>query len=96
MTIDPARDTPELLSAYVKNFDASFVALRGSPEQTRVAAKEFKAFFSKVPGKTESSYTMDHTAGSYILDADGKIRLFERYGGGAEALAADLKALLAA
>ncbi len=96
VTIDPERDTPELLKAYMGSFDASFVALRGNAEQTAATAKEFKVFYAKVPGKTEGSYTMDHTAGSYVFDAAGKVRLFVRYGSGAEALAADLKALLAA
>ena len=95
VSIDPERDTPKILQAYMASFDPSFVALRGTPEQTLAAAKEFKVFYAKVPGKAEGSYTMDHTAGSYILDATGKIRLFERYGGGPEALTADIKALLA-
>lgn len=96
VTVDPERDTAAILKAYMASFDPSFVALRGTPEQTTAAAKEFKVFFAKVPGKTEGSYTMDHTAGSYVLDANGKIRLFERYGSGAEALTTDIKALLAA
>ncbi len=96
VTVDPDRDTPELLKAYMGSFDPSFVALRGTPEQTAAMAKEFKVFYAKVPGKTEGSYTVDHTAGSYVFDASGKVRLFVRYGSGAEALAADLKTLLAA
>ena len=96
ITVDPERDTPELLRAYMGSFDPSFVALRGSAEQTAATAKEFKVFYAKVPGKTEGSYTMDHTAGSYVFDAAGKVRLFVRYGSGADALAADLKTLLAA
>lgn len=96
ITIDPERDTPELLKAYMSGFDPSFIALRGTPEQTAATAKDFKVFYAKVPGKSEGSYTMDHTAGSYIFDASGKLRLFTRYGSGAEALTADLKALLAA
>ncbi|MGY4827903.1 SCO family protein [Sphaerotilaceae bacterium SBD11-9] len=96
ITIDPERDTPELLKAYMAGFDPSFVALRGTPEQTAATAKDFKVFYAKVPGKSEGSYTMDHTAGSYIFDASGKLRLFTRYGSGAEALTADLKTLLAA
>jgi protein SCO1/2 len=96
VTVDPERDKPELLKAYMASFDPSFVALRGTPEQTQAAAKEFKVFYAKVPGKTEGSYTMDHTAGSYVFDAQGRLRLFVRYGSGADALTADLKALLAA
>jgi protein SCO1/2 len=95
ITIDPERDTPELLKAYMSSFDPSFIALRGTPEQTAATAKDFKVFYAKVPGKSEGSYTMDHTAGSYIFDSTGRLRLFTRYGSGAEALTADLKALLA-
>jgi protein SCO1/2 len=96
VSIDPERDTPEVLKGYMSSFDPSFVALRGTPDQTAAAAKEFKVFYAKVPGKTEGSYTMDHTAGSFIFDPAGKVRLFVRYGGGPEALAGDIKALLAA
>jgi protein SCO1 len=95
VTIDPERDTPEILKSYMASFDPSFVALRGTLEQTKAAAQEFKVFFAKVPGKVEGSYTMDHTAGAFILDGQGKVRLFERYGGGVEALSADVKALMA-
>jgi protein SCO1 len=96
VSVDPERDTPEILKSYMGSFDGSFVALRGSLEQTKAAAKEFKVFYGKVPGKTEGSYSVDHTAGSFVFDPQGKVRLFVRYGSGAEALAADLKALLAA
>ena len=96
ITIDPERDTPAVLKSYMASFDPSFVALRGTLEQTQAVAKDFKVFFAKVPGRNPDSYTMDHTAGSYVLDADGKVRLFVRYGSGAEALTADLKTLLAA
>ena len=96
ITVDPERDTPEVLKNDVASFDPGFVALRGTPEQTAAAAKEFKVFYAKVPGKAPGSYTMDHTAASYVLDRDGKLRLFVRYGSGAPALAADLKALLKA
>ena len=95
VTVDPERDTPELLKAYVDNFGAGFIALRGTPEETLAAAKHFKVFFAKVPGKTEGSYTIDHTAGSYLFDPQGRVRLFTRHGTGPEALAHDLKILLA-
>lgn len=95
VTLDPERDTAELLKAYVQNFDAGFVALRGTPEQTLATAKHFKVFFAKVPGKTETSYTIDHTAGSYVFDKQGRVRLFTRHGTGAPALVHDLKILLA-
>ncbi|UDF37383.1 UNVERIFIED_ORG: SCO family protein [Shinella sp. XGS7] len=95
VTVDPERDTPELLKAYLQSFDASFVALRGSEEQTKAVAKEFKVFYAKVPGKTEGSYTMDHTAASFIFDTQGRVRVFSRYGSGAQALVDDIKLLLA-
>lgn len=95
VTVDPARDTPEVLKAYLAAFDPSFVGLRGSPEQVAAAAREFKVFYAKVPGTTPGSYTMDHTAGTYVIDAKGNLRLFERYGMPAEQLQSDLKQLLA-
>jgi protein SCO1/2 len=95
VTVDPERDTPELLKAYLQSFDPSFVALRGSEEQTKAVAKEFKVFYAKVPGKTEGSYTMDHTAASFIFDTQGRVRVFSRYGSGAQALVDDIKLLLA-
>ena len=95
VTIDPERDTPQVLQSYLASFDPSFIALRGTTEQTQAAAKEFKIFYAKVPGKVEGSYTMDHTAGAFVIDRDGNPRLFERYGAGAQALLSDVKALLA-
>jgi len=95
VTIDPERDTPEILKSYMASFDPSFIALRGTLAQTEATAKEFKVYFAKVPGKTEGSYTMDHSAGAFILDPKGNVRVFERYGAGAEGLTADVKALLA-
>ena len=95
VTIDPERDSAAILKAYVGSFGDDLVALRGTLDETKAAAKQFKVFFAKSPGKTDSSYTMDHTAGSYVFDAKGRVRLFTRYGVGAEALAADLRILLA-
>ena len=96
ITIDPARDTPEVLKGYVTSFDPGFVALRGSPEQTASTAKDFKVYYAKVPGKTEGSYSMDHTAGSYVFDGKGRVRLFTRHGSGVDALTSDLKQLIKA
>jgi protein SCO1/2 len=95
VTVDPERDTPPILKAYVEAFDPSFVALRGTIEETKAAAKHFKIFYAKVPGKSEGSYSVDHTAGSFIFDPQGRVRLFTRYGTGAPALVHDLKILLA-
>ena len=94
ITVDPERDTPEVLKGYVRNFDPSFVALRGTPEQTLATAKAFKIFYEKVPGKTPGGYTVNHTAASYLFDPQGRVRLYVRYGSGPEALAADFKQLL--
>lgn len=94
VTLDPERDTPQVLAQYVPGFDPSFVGLYGTREQTAVTAKDFKVFYQKVPGKTETSYTLDHTAGSYVFDREGRLRLFLRHGGGVEPIVADLKTLL--
>jgi protein SCO1/2 len=96
ISVDPERDTPQVLKSYIGSFDPAFVALRGTPEQTAETAKAFKVFYAKAPGKTPGSYTVDHTAGSYVFDTQGRVRLFESYGKGGEALAADVKALMAA
>jgi protein SCO1 len=94
VSVDPQRDTAEILKAYMASFDPGFVALRGTPEETQAAARNFKVFYAKVPGRTEGSYTVDHTAGTYVFDAQGRVRLFVRYGSGADALKHDLKLLL--
>lgn len=94
ITVDPERDTPEVLKAYMANFDPGFVALRGTPEQLAALAKDFKVYYKKVEGKTPTSYTMDHSAASFIYDPQGRLRLYTRYGLGAQALADDLKLLL--
>ncbi|MFN3860367.1 MAG: SCO family protein [Roseateles sp.] len=95
VTVDPERDTAQLLKAYLASFDPSFVGLRGSLEQTQAIAKEFKVFYAKVPGKTPETYTMDHTAASFVFDTEGRVRVYVRYGAGVEALAHDIKLLLA-
>jgi protein SCO1/2 len=94
VTVDPQRDTAAVLKAYVDNFNSGFIGLRGNDEQIKQAAREFKVFYAKVPGKTESTYTIDHTAGAYVFDTQGRIRLFSRYGAGPKALEGDIRALL--
>ena len=96
VTIDPERDTAAILKAYIANFGSGVVALRGDAEQTSAAAKEFKVFYAKVPGKSAGSYTMDHSAASFVFDPAGRVRLFVPYGGDPKILAADIKQLLAA
>jgi protein SCO1/2 len=94
ITLDPERDTQQLLANYVPAFDKRFIGLRGTPEQTAKTAKEFKVFYSKVPGTSPGSYTIDHTAGSYVFDRDGRLRLFIRHGQGLEPIVHDLRQLL--
>lgn len=94
VTVDPERDTPEVLKAYMANFDPSFLALRTSPEGLAALAKDFKVYYKKVEGQTATSYSMDHSAGSYVYDPQGRLRLYVRYGTGVEALTADLRQLL--
>ncbi len=94
VTVDPERDTPEVLKGYMTNFDPTFLALRGTPEQLAAMAKDYKVYYKKVDGKTPTSYTMDHSAGSFIYDTQGRIRLYTRYGSGAQALADDIRLLL--
>lgn len=93
ISIDPARDTPQVLKAYLQAMDPSFIGLTGSNEEIEAAAREFKVFYQKVP-TSEGNYTMDHTAGAYVFDPEGHVRLFVRYGMGADKVTADLKQLL--
>jgi protein SCO1/2 len=94
ITLDPERDTQQLLASYVPAFDKRFIGLRGTPEQTAKTAKEFKVFYAKVPGSDPNSYTIDHTAGSYVFDRDGRLRLFIRHGQGPDPIVHDLRQLL--
>lgn len=94
ISVDPERDTRELLKAYMENFDPSFLALRPTPEQLPALAKDFKIYYKKVDGTTPTSYSMDHSAGSYLYDPQGRLRVYHRYGSGAEALTEDVRLLL--
>ena len=95
VTLDPERDTPALLAEYVPNFDPSFVGLWGNPEQIAHTARDFKVFYQKVPEATPATYTLDHTAGTFVFDPAGHVRLFIRYGEPEPAIASDLRQLLA-
>ena len=94
VTLDPDRDTAEVLAQYVPAFDPTFIGLRGTRDETAAIAKDFKVFYQKVPGRTETSYTLDHTAGSYVFDREGRLRLFLRHAGGTDPIVADLQRLL--
>ena len=95
VTVDPERDTLDLLAQYVPAFDKKFLGMRpDSVESLQKVTKDFKVFYSKVPGKSAGSYTIDHTAGSYVFDTNGQLRLFLRHQQGPQLIAEDLKQLL--
>lgn len=94
ITIDPKRDTPELLNKYVPSFNPAFLGLYGDAAATAQVAKDFKIIYRAVPGKTADSYTMDHSAGMLVFDPEGRLRLFMNYGLAADKMAADIKRLL--
>lgn len=96
VTVDPERDTPELLGKYVPAFDPSFLGLHGSADEIARTAKEFKVFYQKSPGSSPENYSMDHTAATFIYDPQGRLRLFAKHGLGVDALAQDIRRLLAA
>jgi protein SCO1/2 len=94
VTIDPERDTQELLAQYVPAFDPRFMGLYGDAAATERTAKEFRIIYQKQPGATPGSYTMDHSAGTYIFDPQGRLRLYVSYGQGPDVFAHDLRELL--
>jgi protein SCO1/2 len=95
VTVDPQRDTAEILKQYVPAFDKRFLGLRPADDAAlEKVAKDFKIYYKKVPGISPGSYTIDHTAGSYAFDPDGRLRLYIKHAQGPETLAHDLKELL--
>ncbi len=96
VTVDPERDTQDLLAKYVPAFDARFMGLYGDAAATERTAKEFKIIYQKQPGATPGSYTMDHSAGTFIFDPQGRLRLYVSYGQGPDVFAHDLRELLKA
>ena len=95
VTVDPERDTPQVLKQYVPSFHPSFLGLYGDLDSTARAAKEFKVYFQKQPVKG-GGYSVDHGAGTFILDREGRLRLFAQYGQGAAVMLHDIRLLLAA
>lgn len=93
VTVDPERDTPDVLKQYVPSFYPDFLGLYGDAAATARVAKEFKIFYQKQP-QAGGGYTMDHSAGTYVLDQQGRLRLFAQYGAGAPALLHDIRILL--
>ena len=95
VTVDPERDTAAILKQYVPAFDPRFLGLRPTDDAAlEKIGKDFKIYYKKVPGTSPGSYTMDHTAGSYAFDPDGRLRLYIKHAQGPETLAHDLKELL--
>jgi len=94
ITVDPERDTPEILDSYVKAFNPHFVGLTGSADQLAATAKSFRAYYSKVPGKTPQDYTMDHGSSFYILDQAGEARVLVRGDAPAQDIVKDIRQLL--
>ena len=95
VTVDPERDTAAILKQYVPSFDPRFLGLRPADEAAlEKVAKDYKIYYKKVPGKSAGSYTMDHTAGSYAFDPEGRLRLYIKHAQGPETLAHDLKELM--
>lgn len=95
VTVDPQRDTAAILKQYVPAFDPRFLGLSPADDAAlEKVAKDFKIYYKQVPGVSSGSYTMDHTAGSYAFDPDGRLRLYIKHAQGPETLAHDLKELL--
>ena len=94
ITLDPARDTQAVLAQFVPSFDKRFLGLRGDEQETAVTAATFKVYAKKVESKGRSDYTIDHSAGMYIFDKAGKIRLYVDYGEKPADIANDIKQIL--
>lgn len=94
VTVDPERDTPDILAAYVTAFNSDFIGLTGSPEQIAAVAREFKIVYQKVEGSSPGIYSVDHSAGTFVFDTQGRLRLYVRYGQDSDAIASDITRLL--
>jgi len=94
VTVDPDRDSADLLSKYVPAFNPTFLGLRGDADATALTAKEFRVFYQKQPGRTPDTYTMDHSAGTFVFDPQGRLRVYVSYGQGPDIFAHDIRALL--
>lgn len=95
ITVDPDRDTRELLAAYVPQFHPTFVGLSADVATTAATAREFKVFYQKQAGSTPQTYTVDHSANSYVYDVRGRLRLTVMHGESAQKISADIRLLLA-
>ncbi|MEI2415410.1 SCO family protein [Orrella sp. JC864] len=93
VTVDPERDTPQVLREYVTAFDPRFEGLTGTPEQVKQAAQSFKVYYAKSP-RPDGDYSMDHTAAIYLLDAKGESRVLVNNTAGVDVLVHDVRTLL--
>lgn len=94
ISVDPKRDTPDVLGRYVPAFHPKFLGLTGSPEAVTKVTRDFKIFVREQPGKTPDTYTVDHTAGTLVFDGQGRLRLFMNYGATPQDMTADFKRLM--
>lgn len=94
VTVDPQRDTQEVLAQFVPAFDKRFIGMWGTLQETAETMANFKIFYSKVPGQTDTTYTIDHSAGTYVFDKTGKVRLYMEYGQKPADIASDLGKLI--
>lgn len=94
VTVDPQRDTPAVLEAYLRNFDPRHIALVPNEQQLQAVAKDFKIYYKKIEGKTPTAYVMEHSAVTYVFDTRGRVRLYAPYGTKPEAMASDVRKLL--
>lgn len=94
ITVDPQRDTPEVLGTYMRNFDPQHLALVPNDQQLPEVARDFKIYYKKVDGKTPTAYVMDHSAVTYVFDTRGRVRLYTPYGTKPDAIASDVRKLL--
>ncbi|MFV1922039.1 MAG: SCO family protein [Methylotenera sp.] len=94
VTVDPKRDTQEVLAQFVPSFDKRFLGLRGSLQETAETLGNFKIYYLETPGKSPTDYNIDHSAGMYVFDKTGKVRLYLGYGQKPEEIASDLKKLM--
>lgn len=94
VTVDPRRDTQEVLAQFVPSFDKRFIGLRGSLQETAETLGNFKIYYQEVPGKSKDDYSIDHSAGMYVFDKEGKVRLYLGYGQKPEDITSDVRKLL--
>ena len=96
VSVDPERDTPEVIGKYAKQFNPDFIGLTATGDQSLpVIKQQYRVVSAKVnQGADSNTYLVDHTAGAYLVDKNGDVAIFEPYGSEPAAIAADIKTLL--